>query len=77
MTINRKKVRFQRLIEKRMTNVMGTLRLIGNLSNRSVYEYTESEKQQVFTALDAEIKDLKSKFNSRQTTKDKSEFKLS
>tara|TARA_B100001564_G_C20209066_1_gene476401 strand:- start:121 stop:354 length:234 start_codon:yes stop_codon:yes gene_type:complete len=77
MTINRKKERFQRLVERRMTNVLTQLRLIGNLSNRSVYEYTESEKQQVFQALDRELRDLKSKFNSRQTTKDKNEFKLS
>ena len=38
---NREK--FEKLVEKRMTNVLHDLRLVGNLSNRYAYEYDEKD----------------------------------
>ena len=59
-----KKERFERLAEKRVNEVVKKLRVLGNLSNKRNYYYDESHLKQMFNVLDSEIKDLKDKFKS-------------
>ena len=71
-----KRDRFQRLAERRVSRCIQSMRLVGNLGNKSVYEYTESEQKQLIAVLEAELRNLKSKFRSRQTANDENEFKF-
>jgi hypothetical protein len=54
--------RFERLATKRVNRILNDLRLLGNLSNRSSYDYTDSEIQKIFSAIDSASKHSKSKF---------------
>jgi hypothetical protein len=54
---------FARLATKRTNNALKYIRLIGNLSNRSNYDYTSSDAKKIFTALREAIDEVESKFN--------------
>ena len=54
--------RFVRLANKRVNRVIKDIRLIGNLSNRSVYDYSDDESRKVVKALQKEIETLKARF---------------
>ncbi len=54
--------RFERLAERRVTEALHRLRLIGNLSNRHNYEYSEEHVRQILDALDAGVRQLKQRF---------------
>ncbi len=56
--------RFERIAERRVNTVVKVLRLIGNLANRGNYEYSESHVQQIFNALDQELRSAKSRFRN-------------
>jgi hypothetical protein len=57
-----KRQRFERLAEKRVTEALRRLRLVGNLANRANYEYSDDHVRQVTEALDAELRQLKIRF---------------
>lgn len=59
-----KRQRFERLAEKRVTEALRRLRLVGNLANRANYEYSDDQVRQITDALDAELRQLKSRFRS-------------
>lgn len=54
--------RFVALAEARTDKALYAIRLLGNLSNRSNYEYTESDVTQIVKALETEVRALKTKF---------------
>jgi hypothetical protein len=54
--------KFERLAEKRMANAIRTLRLLGNLANRSNYSYTQEHVGQMLRALKNELRSLESRF---------------
>ena len=56
--------KFVKLAEKRVTRAMRELRLIGNLSNRHNYSYTEKDAQKILGVLESELKLLKNRFSS-------------
>ena len=59
-----KREKFVELAEKRMTRALKDMRLVGNLSNRNNYSYTDSDVQKIVSTLEQEVKNLKSKFSS-------------
>lgn len=71
-----KRSRFIELGEARVTKATQMLRLIGNLANMNNYEYSAEDAQKIFTALDAEMKLLKAKFQTALSKRPKDEFKL-
>ena len=71
-----KRNRFVALGQARVTKAAQMLRLIGNLSNPTNYEYSEADVYKIFSTLDAEMKLLKAKFQSAMSKKVKDEFKL-
>jgi len=54
--------KFIELAEKRVTRTIKDLRLIGNLSNRNNYDFNERDVSQILSALDAEVKKLRTQF---------------
>lgn len=66
-----KRENFERLAEKRMTEAIKKIRLIGNLSNRNNYDYTDAHVKEMISTLENEIVLLKNKFKQdeeRETT---------
>ena len=60
--MSEKRVKFVVIAEKRVTRAIKDLRLIGNLSNKNNYSYTENDVQKMISALEQEVKNLKNKF---------------
>lgn len=54
--------KFVRLATKRVSNALKSIQLIGNLSNRSNYDYTEEDVQKIFRALQEELGACRKKF---------------
>ncbi len=61
---NKNRQRFVDLAEKRVTKTIKDIRLVGNLSNKTNYSYTNADYKAIFAALDAEMRDLKRRFTS-------------
>ena len=57
-----KRERFVSLAEARTDKAIRAIRLVGNLSNRSNYEYDEDEAVQIVRALEKEVRALKLRF---------------
>ena len=63
-----KRDNFIRLAEGRVTRAIDAIRVIGNLSNRSNYEYTEEDSKRIIDALQVEINALKMQFKPKALT---------
>ncbi len=68
-----KQQKFERLANARVNKALKQLDLIGNLSNKNAYGYSESEANQIIGVLDRKIKELKTKFSKGLINK---QFKL-
>ncbi len=66
--MSEKRDNFIRLAEGRVTRAIDSIRVIGNLSNRSNYEYTAEDSKKIIDALQSEINALKVQFKPRETT---------
>ena len=64
--------RFKRVAEARTNAVLHKLRVLGNLSNKQMYSYTEKDMKKIFAVINKQIKEVKAKFNSEKQKK----FKL-
>ncbi len=73
MAQSRKK--FVELAENRVSRVIKDLRLIGNLSNKSNYDYSEEDVEKIINTLRNEVDKTKKRFES-VTSKKKDLFKL-
>ena len=69
-----KEEKFRRLGELRVNAALDKIRLLGQLSNRGNYDYTDEQVEAIFKALNKAISETKAKF--REGSKDKSRFKL-
>jgi hypothetical protein len=70
-----KRDKFIRIAESRTNKIITMIRLLGNCSNISAYEYTQSDIEKIFATIEAELRDAKKKFN-RMESKKVSSFKL-
>ena len=61
-TSNREK--FKSLAEKRVQKAIQAISVIGNLSNKSNYSYTENDVKQIKKALATQVNETISKFSS-------------
>jgi len=66
--------RFKRLAEPRVTNVLKTLRILGNLSNTSNYQYSNEEVIKIFEVIREQLDLVEKKFDAG-VQKEKKEFK--
>lgn len=70
-----KREKFVELAEKRVSRALQMIRLIGNLANRSNYDYTEEEQAKILAALEVEVKRVRGRF-ATETAKKVEKFKL-
>lgn len=66
MTMETRHARFKRLALKRTNDVLDKLRILGNLSNKSSYEYSDQEVEKMFKAIDEQIRTMKARFKPRK-----------
>ena len=64
--------RFKRLATARTNIVLKRLKVLGNCSNRNIYEYDESDIDKIFSEIERRVKEIKAKFHFPK----KKEFKL-
>ena len=69
-----KEEKFKRLAELRVNAAMDKIRLLGQLSNRGNYDYTDEQVEIIFKALHKSLAKTKTKF--RESSKDKKRFTL-
>lgn len=63
--MSEKRKKFKELAEKRVSNTMKNIQLIGNLSNTRVYEYDDENIKKIFKTLREELSLAESKFKSK------------
>lgn len=61
--------RFKRIATRRVVEILDKFRLLGNCSNKNTYDYSEEDLQKIFSALDLELKILKTKFKANRKSK--------
>lgn len=57
-----KRENFKRLAEQRTNTILKKLKILGNCSNRSAYDYTEEDIAKIFMAIDKMVKETRAKF---------------
>lgn len=66
-----KRDRFVRVAEACTAKIISMIRLLGNCSNKSVYEYQAKDLKKIFKAIDDALEDAQMRYSmSRQGTKD-------
>jgi len=55
--------RFKRLGTKRTNDVLHRLKVLGNCSNRSIYEYDEQDIEKIFSEIERKVRETKAKFH--------------
>lgn len=73
--MSNKSDKFVGLAEARVNRAIKDIRLIGNLSNRNAYSYTDEQVRTVFKALQKELDTAKGRFGNDGSAAD-SEFRL-
>ena len=56
--------RFKRLATSRTNAVLDKLRILGNLSNRQLYDYSEEDVEKIFSAINKQVREIRAKFGS-------------
>ena len=64
--------RFKRLATTRTNIVLKRVKVLGNCSNRNIYEYDEQDIDKIFTEIERKVKETKAKFHFPK----KRDFKL-
>lgn len=60
-----KRDRFEKIATARTNKILNDLRLLGNCSNRSSYEYTQDEVNQMFRAIKEAVSEAESRFTKK------------
>lgn len=69
-----KREKFKRLAEARTNKIIDMIRLLGNLSSKSTYDYNEEDIIKIFSSIDKELKVSRMKFSCADS--DNTKFKL-
>jgi len=75
INMSKKNDKFKQLAENRVRKVLKLLKLIGNLANKTHYEYSKEESKKIIQTLNTEIKNIQAKFASKNSSDD-NDFKL-
>ena len=65
---------FKRIAENRTNKIITMINSLGNLSNTSIYEYTDEQIEAMFSAIQKELDAQKSKLLSKDNKKRKFEL---
>lgn len=63
--------KFKRIASNRTQKIIDMIRLLGNCGNGYVYDYSKEEVDKIFSAIEAELKDARKKFDSSPKKNDK------
>lgn len=74
LTSESKHDKFVRIVEARTNKAAEMIRLIGNCSSKSSYDYSEREVKLIFDYLEKELKNARNKFNGSDS--DEGKFSL-
>lgn len=55
--------RFVRIAEARTNKMIDLIRLLGNCSSKTNYEYSEEEIRRIFSTIEKELRNARSKFS--------------
>lgn len=69
-----KRSRFLGVAEDRTNAVLNRIRILGNCSNRQLYDYTDEEINKIFRSIDNKLEETKLKFKVQR--KKNKEFRL-
>lgn len=69
-----KRDKFIRIAEARTNKIVDMVRLLGNLSNTSVYDFDKKDADKIFAYIEEELASAKAKF--KDTTSGEKQFKL-
>ncbi|WP_339670975.1 hypothetical protein [Dasania marina] len=58
------RAKFVELTEKRVSKALKDIKLIGNLSNKSNYSYTDKDVKKIYSALKKALDEMKVRFES-------------
>jgi light-regulated signal transduction histidine kinase (bacteriophytochrome) len=67
-----KQQRFNRVVEKRVQNVLDSMRRLSQCSNRRMYEWNDEQLMKIWSAIDTELESCKQSYNNTEPD----EFKL-
>jgi hypothetical protein len=70
-----KRKKFVELAEARVNRSIRDIRLVGNLANKSAYEYSDEDAKRIFRALQKELDAAKARFTGDAGGRD-SDFRL-
>jgi hypothetical protein len=70
-----KRKKFVQLAENRVNRAIRDIRLIGNLANKSAYEYNDEDVKRIFRALQKEMEAVRTRFTGNTGGKD-NDFRL-
>ena len=61
--------RFKRVAQRRTDHILNSLRILGNCSNKSTYQYSEEEVAKIFRAIEEQLRITKTRFRSSRPRK--------
>ncbi|ANK87415.1 MULTISPECIES: hypothetical protein [unclassified Rhizobium] len=67
-----KRAKFVKLANQRVTRALEQIRLVGNLSNRGAYEFTDEDTKKIIKALQKAVDAAKSRFSDAGNSSDQS-----
>lgn len=73
--MSRKRDKFVELANNRVNRAIKDIRLIGNLSNKSAYEFTDEDIRKIFKTLQRELESSRSRFSDSDGRSD-ADFRL-
>ena len=71
--MDERKGNFKRIAARRTNELLKRIKILGNCSNRSHYDYTEEEINKIFSEVEKKIREAKAKFTFPNRDR---EFKL-
>ena len=66
-----KREKFVRIAEARTNKIINMIQLLGNCSNRNMYEYSQKDVNKIFNSIQQELDDARTRYNQQVTQKDK------
>jgi hypothetical protein len=64
MNTSKNREKFVKLAETRVNKAIKAIKLVGNLSDKTNYSYTEEDVRKIMTALNKELNSVKSRYTS-------------
>ena len=64
--MSKKSDKFKELARSRVNRAINMIRLIANLGNKAHYDYTPEQSRKIISVLNAEVNNVKTKFNSKK-----------